>query len=311
MNNPRNFLVICLFLLLPNCSSFPENRSVTSDPIVELNLNLLLSWNQSTADTSTATREVIYKFEKNGKKLFYLQSGHGTDKNSKTFAAIDWIYKNNKPDAAIIEGFPSSLGISPPHIVAQMSKGIKGDFYPDGEVSYMVIKANEHNVPFVGGESTIKESVQKVMAAGYSTNDYLNFSFVRVIAQKIRSGELNSKNVEKVYLTYIQDKAKQISYENYMNYNDFKKWYKIGQNKYFFFDRIEDGEAAPIDNGKFLTQKISVLDMFAREEAIATAIETMLNKYNTVFIAYGSSHYRMEHRMLKDYFGEPELIDKF
>lgn len=83
------------------------------------------------------------------------------------------------------------------------------------------------------------------------------------------------------------------------------------QGKDFVFDKITNDESGPIEDGKYLTQRIAALDILSREEAIASTIETMLQKYDTVFIAYGSSHYRLEHKILKAYFGEPELIDKF
>lgn len=303
--------ILLLFILLTTIGCTTNAKNLRSIQIVKLNPELLLTWNKATSDSSTALREVIYKFEKNGKRLLYLQAGHGTDKNAKTFAAIDWIYKNNKPDVAIVEGFPSALGLSPASITEQMSKNVKGDFYPDGEVSYMVIKANEEKVPFIGGESTPQDSLQKIKEAGYTVNDMIGFMFVRVIPQKIRSGELTGTNVNKVYDVYARNKASELGLTNVMSFRDFKKWYKNGQKKNFQLDKIENGEAAPIDDGALLTQKISLLDIQAREEAIIRTIETMLNQYNTVFIAYGSSHYRLEHQIFKDYFGQPQQIDKF
>ena len=127
------FLFSAIFLLLlANCAS-PQTRALSSPNEVRFDMSLLLSWNDAKKDKSTAEREVLYKFNKNGKILFYLAASHTNDKNSKTFSAIKWVFDNTKPDIAIVEGVPNSKGISPQPVFTNMTEDIKGDFYPHGE----------------------------------------------------------------------------------------------------------------------------------------------------------------------------------
>ena len=167
-------------------------------------------------------------------------------------------------------------------------------------------------VPFAGGEPSDKSTLEIVRKKGFSANDLLSFEFVRRMPQINRSGDLKKKDIETIYLEYVQSKAKDYKIkEATFTFEQFKAWYANKQGREFSLTSGGQGETAPLDEGPFYTQKISLEVTRGRDENILSTIAGMLNKYNNVLVIYGSSHYRIQHEALTNALGGPKELAPF
>jgi len=295
-------LVLPIFIACAHKSRSPAQ--------VNIDTAQLIPFDEARIDTSTAKSPALYKFEDNQKTLWYLASNHSTDASSDTFRFIRHIFDTHKVDIAIVEGFESDLGLNPKGLKEQVLKGKTNTFYPNGEPSFIIELASANDIPFIGGEPSDKDIYSALIKKGYSAQDFIGFYFVRRIPQEKRSKEVtNLLSLEKSFTSYSKDKAKALGIENFTySFSEFKTWYKNNQGQELSLTSGEKGEAAPID-GPYFTQKLSKIITTIRDEHILTTIGEMLNKYQNVFIVYGSSHYRVEHRALKKALGMPVEVD--
>lgn len=302
----KTFLSIILMSTLIQACSHTSKSGDQGLSQIEFDSNLILPWSKASKNLDTAKSPSLYEFKSSGKTLFYLASQHSNKITDPAFKLIKTA-SDKRPDILILEGFSKDLGVSPKSISTAVLEGVKDGFYPSGEVAYAVQLANEAKIPFVGGEPSDTYLLEKVTAKGYSANDLLNFDFVRRMPQMNRSGELNSKKVELLYADYVKAKAKSYGYKgSTLTFDEFKKWYQDKQGKAFSNSSGEKGETAPIDDGPFFTQKISLEVTRARDEHILQTIAEMMSKYDKVLIIYGSSHYRIQHEALKKALGQPQ-----
>jgi len=277
---------------------------------VNIDTAQLIPFDEARIDTSTAKSPALYKFENNQKSLWYLASNHSTDASSDTFRFISYVFDTHKVDIAIVEGVESDLGLNPKGLKEQLLADKTSTFYPNGETSFIIELASVKDIPFIGGEPSDKDIYKALIKKGYSAQDFIGFYFVRRIPQEKRSKEVTSLlSLEKSFTAYSRNKAKALGIENFIfSFTEFRTWYKNNQGKDLSLASGDQGEAAPID-GPYFTQKLSKIITTIRDEHILTTIGEMLNTYQNVFIVYGSSHYRVEHRALKKALGMPVEID--
>lgn len=266
----------------------------------------LISFDEALSDASTAKSPALYEFKKGPVELLYLASNHVTDPKSETFRLIEYAFAKKSFRLIIVEGFETSLGQSPVEIKNAILSGNTKDFYPNGEPSYAVELAVRNGIPFIGGEPNDKQIFLSVKSGGYSVEDLIGFNFVRRIPQLRRQRKvIDMATLESEFKWYSKAKAKDFGVEDLtFNFEAFKKWYSSKQGKNLSLESGEKGETAPMD-GPYFTQKLSKIITTARDENIVNTITTMLSTHQKVLIIYGSSHYRIEHKALKNALGEP------
>lgn len=296
----KNILIFLPVMIFAGCSH------LNSQTKIALDTNKLISFEEARKDSSTAKSPALYKFEKEGKKLWYLASRHTVDSNSETFRFINQVFATQKIDVVIVEGFETQLGPNPKSIISYLEKEKKKGVYSNGEPSFVVEKALEKNVPFIGGEPSEKEIFRAALNQGFTEKDIIGFAFVRRMPQLRRAGALrNMADLEKEFKSYSYSRAKDLEFKDFQySFLDFKQWYQEKQKKELSLDSGEKGEAAPME-GPFFTQKISLMVTRLRDEHLLNTISRLMNENESVFIVYGSSHYRIEHLALKSTLGLP------
>ncbi len=300
----RKFLFLA-YLLFTSCA-----HVLSTEFSANIDSSQVIPFDEARQDTTTARSPALYKFTKDDRQLWYLASSHGTDSTSDTFKFIRHVFNLQKIDIVIVEGFETDLGINPRAISSYIFEGKKDTFYPNGESSFAIENAIIKNVPFIGGEPSDKDIYKSILEKNYSAQDVIGFNFVRRIPQLKRSGLItNLSSIEPQFSSYLKTKQKDFGIKDIkFTFEDFKNWYKNKQGKDLSLESGEKGETAPMD-GPYFTQKISKVITTIRDEHILKTINGLLKKYRNVFIAYGSSHYRVEHKTLKAALGEPKEID--
>lgn len=302
----KKYLVIIFAITQVFCGCKTSEKEITQP--INIDSKLLIPWGEALKDRSTADSPALYEFILKNKTFWYLASRHSNKSDQPVFKYINKVV-DKKPDVIIVEGFQSDLGLSPKEISDFVLQGIKDGFYPAGEPSYAIEQAVKNNIPYIGGEPNDKFILQEILKAGYTANDLLSFNFVRRIPQINRSGELEKNKIEDIYENYINNKAQDFDYKgNTLNFIKFKEWYLKNQGKKFSLAAGEKGETAPIQ-GPYFTQKISLEVTRIRDSNILQVISDMMNKYDKVFIIYGSSHYRVEHKAIKAILGQPKRME--
>lgn len=296
------FLLLTFVLIVSNACATLSNSKI------HIEKQKLLPWATAHKDISTAKSPALYEFNKYPKTLLYLAASHTNDPSSETFKKIKWVFENRPPHFIIVEGFATSLGISPQNVIEPMLKGIKPDFYPNGETSYVLELSLKHKVQFIGGEPPSDKVYQDVLSSGFTTKDLYGYYFVRRMPQIVRSKEMEKNSLEEIFDDYIKWLSRDLkSSDVKFTFTEFKDWYRQKQGKEFDLKSGGRGETAPIDT-KYFTQKMAQVIGRLRDEHILSVTEEKLNAHDRVFIIYGSSHYRLQHEAIKAAMGEPNEV---
>lgn len=92
----------------------------------------------------------------------------------------------------IVEGFPTAFGQNPEPILQAVRRRDTpdADAYAKGEAIFTASQALARNVPFIGGEPTMIEEIDGLVAKRYRRDDVLFAIRLRSLAQARRSGEM-------------------------------------------------------------------------------------------------------------------------
>jgi hypothetical protein len=239
--------------------------------------------------------------------LFVAAGGHvftGDNNRTKSIAAA---FDEAKPAILILEGFPTSMGEDPLPLVAEAKKrgDAHADSYARGEPMFAASLALDHNIPFIGGEPTVGQQEQALMAAGYAPDD-VSFTFLLLdIAQAIRSKQLMSATDPK-----LPDFFGQMSRANArdlktrpMTLAEFTSRYRVVFGLDFHRDmaitrRVDPGTAT-------LVGKLFQADMVVRDRHIFATIMDKLKTKKRVLVVYGGSHWTTLSQALEHALGKP------
>jgi len=251
-------------------------------------------------------------FRKDGRQLTYVAAHHDNNVNSPTYRLINEAMYHQKPKMVILEGFETSLGLSPRDLLQNFKETSTEAFFEWGEPAYAAIQADKVGILFVGGEPDDIYVLEEIKKVGYTTNDLLGFYFVRQIPQFRRGKSLESKSAQKIFEEYLRSArhSLQLPSDHRFSYLEFVKWYKENNKKKFTLKSFHDfdgEEVAPLEHGKFATQKISHAVGMVRDKYVVSLVAELVNKYNNVMIVFGRSHLPVQRKALEAMFGAPVL----
>lgn len=276
-------------------------RNLNSESSVHFNSENLPTWEEAKKDLTTAKSPATYIYEKNGKKLIFLASQHSNKESDPGFAMIQKVVSEENFNVAILESFPASLGFSPASAFQEPIKNKDGT-YPYGEPSYAAKKLKDKNIPYVGGEVDDTYLLQKLIAQKFQTNDYLAFTFLRSVPGSVKSNP--NLDIKKHYDEYMPWKMEQLGLKGHaFSWIDFNSWYQKNFAKAFVAQDIVNTTTSPVANSNIITQTIAVVVNKSRDEFILSLASELFQKHDAVLIIYGSSHYRIQKRVIEDYFG--------
>jgi hypothetical protein len=245
-------------------------------------------------------------FDTGKKSLVYVAARHENNVNSPTFKLVDRAFDSYEVRIVILEGFPASYGQSPTSLIEDFAANVDGDFYRWGEPSYAALKAVERGIPFVGGEPDESDVLRAVQQAGFTAKDLARFYFARQIPQFLREESYHEKEPVELYGSFMPGVLRDLGLQpGELPFDEFLEWYEKLNGKRLDFRTFDPEESAPLDKGKYGTQRISHEVGMARERFIVTLIAELLDEYDHALVVYGKSHLAQQRPALQAMLGEP------
>ncbi|MFN7038057.1 MAG: hypothetical protein ACK4OM_00600 [Alphaproteobacteria bacterium] len=271
------YLLISISFFLISCSSLLQEISISK--IKPYNFKLEEEWHMAPP--------FLLEFSKANKKLWYIGAVHSNELNSETFKLIDSFFSKHTPDIVIIEGLETKESKKIHNLIKAKCSNLKSITNQSfcEENLYTALKAQEFNIPVIGGEPIDEELLRIVKQYGYDEEDYINFWFSSAIPQLYREGKLTLFNqIESNYTEF----AKSFPSRN-LKYASYKAWLEDKILKVEFQELINANFTAPIKDGNYLQQLSSIIGI-ERDKHIVKIIFNSLSRYNKVLIVYGHSH---------------------
>jgi hypothetical protein len=231
------------------------------------------------------------------KELRFVASHHGSDKN--TFQLIENEFERHIPDCVVLEGIATEEGFSPQvHIERMKNRNLA----ERSESGYAMKLALEKGIPFIGGEPSNRQMLDRIIEEGYVARDLQGFEMLRTIAGGpgiITDGQPSVTDILHSWKDNyrIQDESLIMTTEE-----EFHQWYENRHGKEYNKNKIEREEDSMF------------ADAFAkahgkiRDVNIVRAIAAMLAKYDRVLVVYGSGHRMQLDRVLQDMLGKPGFL---
>ncbi len=298
-----------LMAVLPSCSpsgTIKANPEKIDQYTCEIDPDLVHKW-----EVYGELNEMEFPFQKVyegcGKRLIYIAARHGNSSESKTFKIIEDSFQNNSIDFAVVEGFPSELGISPKTMIeyANQMKGTPGD----AEVYLTIRLATNSNTNFQGGEPGDKQVMDIVSNSSVTPTDLLGFYIVRQIPQLIRREQIDGHNdpdLNDVIFNMVGSFSEQtgVSIDDLGAVDgiaNFSEWYKSTNGVSFDEGYREEDSWPSITDPEFFrtTNQISNAVGNARDQHIIAIINAAMRKYDTVLVVYGGSHHTIQEPAFK------------
>ena len=231
------------------------------------------------------------------KELRFVASHHGSDKN--TFQLIENEFEHHSPECVVLEGIVTKEGFSPRVHIERMKDRHLAE---RSEGGYAMKWALEKGIPFIGGEPSNGQLLQRILEEGYTTRDLQGFEILRTIAGGpgiITDGPPSIQDILRSWKDnyHIQDESLVMTTEE-----EFHQWYEYRYGKKYIRKKIGREENSPFADALVKAHgKI-------RDANIVGTIATMLAKYDKVLVIYGAGHRMQLDRVLQDMLGKPEFI---
>lgn len=278
----------------------------TSNGSLEPNPSLVRPYSYELEAEEPFRTPFLAHFKRGKRELVYVAAFHENRVGSATFKLIDRAFGNYDFHMVVLEGFPTSLGVTPSTIVEDFERGRNGDVYRGGEPSYAALKAQSSGIPFIGGEPDERELAREVLDAGFGIEDLVGFYFVRQIRQTIRNGVEPGVSLGELYDDIVSWVRRETGLDpGDFDFAAFQAWYKAANGKAFDLRTFDTEEAAPLATGEYRTQRVSHALGMARDRFIVELTARMLDRYNRVLIVFGKSHLAQQRPAIEAMLGPP------
>ncbi len=310
--------VAVAMILLAGCASMVQplrtTKTVELAQTCDISRDGILSWRDYKASSQ---RQLPYsvRYEGCGKTLYYIAANHTNEPDSKTYQAIETVFKRDDVDMVIVEGFPSQSGISPTKMLTY-AKSVKNN-HADSEPYFSIRQATASGADFMGGEPTDSDILRAVADKGISPVDLLGFYIVRQIPQLIRSKSLSDhrdprleNEIFNIVGSFAQSTQMPIEVFNQIDgLEPFLKWYQTTNGLDFYESfRVEDAWPASAVAEPRETNRLSDLVADARDQHIIGIIQDAVASHKTVMVVYGGSHHTVHAPALDAAFPKAEIL---
>ncbi len=230
-----------------------------------------------------------------------------------TIEAIRRAFVDVNPSSVIVEGFPTAMGTNPEPILQSLRRRESPDADPfaKGEAIFAVSQARSRNVPFLGGEPTMVEEMDGLIAKGYHRDEVRFAMHLRVLGMSRRSGQMPAGDAEAFWVAYrraARGFASMTRMESMPEQEFIASYVKIVGT-----DPISDVEMPDRSNPgtQSILQRMAADNMRGRDEHLLSTILGQLGEHDRVLVVYGSSHWTTLARALKDTLGKPVMLTEF
>jgi len=300
----RLLIVLAAFLAVSIAQAAPTCRI---DP------SLVRSWGEyhRLKELREDSYAVLYKAC--GRQLIFVAARHSNDPKSSAFRLVRDAFQRGPVKAAVLEGFPAAMGVSPKALVEHSSKveGTPGDAEP-----YLSVRlATKAGVPLVGGEPTDREILAAVIREGMSVGDLFAFYVLRQIEQWRREQRIDGPGdvrrdplIRGFAATFALDVG--ISVDTLgpvATLSGFKSWYQA-TNGVAFDGGYRPDDAHPSDANPRPSRQMSDKVADVRDRFIVTVIDEAMQEHGAVIVVYGGSHHLIQSPALDAAFGPPTFI---
>jgi hypothetical protein len=248
-------------------------------------------------------------YRSDGKVLAFVGADHVFTNENSTIDSIRRAWADANPSVVIIEGFPTALGRSPEPILQSVRRrdSPEADAYSKSEAIFAASEALARNVPFIGGEPTMIEEIDGLVARGYRRDDVLFAFRVRSLGQARRSGEMPAGNAAAFKAGYEREAgaiARMTATEAIAEARFIAEYLRI-----VGVDPISDVDMPARSNPgtDTLLQRIAADNMRFRDEHLLSTILRELAVNKSVLVVYGNSHWTTLSPALEDRLGKPVI----
>lgn len=278
----KRLLIICLITFLAACAT---NKTKFTP-----NMSLLTTWEKSERTSEEHNQPYIAIFKKDGKTLIYLASEHDS---GKTLDMVDYIYTNFKPQIAVVE--------------FERSGRLLKNTCSWNEFEYSTEIASHKNIPVVLADLTFEDKLKILSHKDPGT--YQTVQARWMISNAMSDNRPTTAEKEVYNFEYFMWKPWM---PKPMGAAEFKEWFmqifKEDFDKADLRRTLGKEWRYPLSTGTVLNKLSEDEDILARDPFMIKNITAALNKYDTVYAAFGEGHYRSHRKVLEDMLGKPEYI---
>lgn len=114
---------------------------------------------------------------------------------------------------------------------------------------------------------------------------------------------------ENTNLRFIESKNIFFKFKKLPQFFDFERWYLNKNGRPFLASEITLDVTEPLEKGELFTQRISSALCKIRDQFIINSINDALNKYNSILVIYGGSHWSTQKRSFQEALGKPQFFN--
>jgi hypothetical protein len=256
-----------------------------------------------------ATAPFIATYRSGTKVLGFVGADHLFNLENSTVDSIRRAFDETKPTLLIIEGIPTALGRNFAPILQAVRRRETSDADPfsRSEAVFAASLAVRDGIPFLGGEPSMTEELDGLIARGYTRDEVLFALRLRSLGQARQSGEMPAGDAAAFSAGY-QREARAVAQmtgtraqteESFIS--DYRRMTGV--------DPVADLEMAHryVPGTKDTLQKMAADNMRFRDEHLLAIILDGLDTDSRVLVVYGSSHWTTLSRALEDRLGKPQI----
>lgn len=271
--------------------------SAHANPQFTPDMSLLNTWDQSWEQPDRISEHqppYIAIFKKDGKTLIYLATRHHFE---HTLDMVDYVYANFKPQITVVE-------------FERINRMLRNRCC-DNEFEYSIGISADKDIPFTLADLhdlDILNILVKTDPGIYNIHQ-ARWTVDNALAHERQFG--TSTTAEAEAFNFKQQVWKENMPEP-MDAQELKNWFKkhfnIDFNKTNFTELFQEGWRSPSSAGTVFNKYSEKRDLLARDPFMLQNITAALNKYDTVYAAFGEGHYRCHRKVLEQMLGKPEYI---
>ncbi|MEO8315701.1 MAG: hypothetical protein ABI645_13015 [Pseudomonadota bacterium] len=281
-----------------------------TQPLIAGDESSIPYWTESLAkarDPSEQPFLATYRF--GSKVLGFVAAHHVFTDDNPTTRLIRRAWSDISPTAVIVEGYPTEEGPNPADVLQSIqNRGMPAAaVFDKSEAVLAASLAVSRKVPFIGGEMSTPQQIDRVVAMGHRRDDALFALRLSMLGQGRRSGELPVGDAAAFSKAFV-DVSRAVAFMS--------KTEPVSEDQFRAdYMRIVGGDpvndrnlAARTDPGTSTSlQRMSADSMRARDEHLLATIEQQFAGSDRVLVVYGSGHWTTLSIELARRFGEPVI----
>ncbi len=242
--------------------------------------------------------------------LTFVGADHVFTRENDTVDAVRRAFDDIKPSVVIVEGFPTALGSNFKPIVDATRRRDRpdADAFALSESVFAASLALSRDVPFYGGEPSIAEEIDGLVAMGYERRDVRFAVLLRTLGQARRSGEMPAGDPVAFSARFARESGAIAQMTGTASATEAQ--FVTDYRRIVGVDPVSD-ELMPhrYDPGTgTLLQRMGADNMRLRDGHLLSTILEQLAAHDRALVVYGSSHWTTLSQALEQRLGKPTIV---